>query len=312
MGISLAIKDFTSRQIRRSEIVGGLRKIKSTVALKRKDDSLLGVAIRFGSSLLGNLGNLFKGVISWTFTALWSLIVAATSFVLNFDWNLSDRELDDRIKGSFNSLAGLLGGTLGTALGYITCGVLPGIGIFIFNEPLGLFVLQEVGEEFAEELAEKLSGLIRATFSSFRSASFFFLYKNVRNLWREGDEKLKQRLLKSGLKKEDIEKAINQRNQPWVLSQKIEKRIESIKSPFWKAFTEEFFDEYGEACIEAGYVVARSIDEYIAKSKLASGAIQGDTQTIEVEFTPQGGIKVEKIQPPLRPPLGNQNISGGG
>lgn len=238
---------------------------------------------RFGNSLMAESLKLLGNGIQITWTAIWSLTVSTSTFLWHFNWNASDAELDAQIKSAFDSLAGILGGTLGNALGWLACGAVPGAIIFAFNEPMGLYVLEKVGEEALDEIAGNVATLIRATAQSAIKAGAIYLYKNIRNLWRESDSEFVKRLKAEGLVDQaKIDKALADRNKPWSFAKTTEDAIESIPNTFWRNFTEEFVEEFFESCTEAGYVVANSVDSYLAQQKMANETVMGSEQTIEI------------------------------
>lgn len=52
-----------------------------------------------------------------------------------------------------------------------------------------------------------------------------------------------------------------------------------------QAYAEEFWDEFQEACIEAGFIVAGAADSFFAQQKLAGEALLGGRETtVEIDF----------------------------
>lgn len=289
MGLTIESEDLSSRTVRRSIGNDGVRTFTRNALVDGTDDSgnvigkIWSGLTRFGGSLIGRTLSLLAIGISFSFTALWSICVSTSTFIWHFNWNASDAELDSQINSAFSSLAGSLGGTLGNALGWLVCGAVPGAFIFAFNEPMGLYVLANVGEEALDEIAGNVAALIRATTTSVTKAAAIYAYKNIRKLWREPDSAFVQRLKASGVVDQaKIDKALADRNKPWSFAQATEDAIESIPNEFWKNFTEEFVEEFFESCTEAGYVVANSVDSYLAAQKAASTSMLGSEQTIEI------------------------------
>lgn len=238
---------------------------------------------RFGGFLIGKVLNLLFTGIAFSFTLIWSIAVSTFNFVWNFNWNASDTELDAAIQQGFVQLAGTLGGTLGNALGYLVCGAVPGLIAVTFNEPLGVHMLEEVGEEAAEEIASNLANLIKQTGNQLVRMSLTWLYKNTRSLLRSKTGFIKDKLIGSGaIDQTTLDKAKVQRDQPWSFASAFEDAIESIPNPILENLAEEFFDEFSDACIEAGYIAASSMDTFFANHRLASINFFGGTETIEI------------------------------
>lgn len=239
--------------------------------------------LRFGGSLLTKVWESLSVALSFSFTLLWSVIVSVSQFVWNFNWNVTEAENNQQIQSLFNSLAGSAGTTLGNAVGWLACGAIPGMVIASFNEPLGLYVLKNVGEEAAEEIAANLANLIRQVAIQGSQVLLSWMYTQVRKFWRKEDSVIRQQMIASGkLKKEDIDKAIADRNKPWSFASASEEAIEAIPNETLRTFVENFFEEAADACIEAGYVVAGAVDSYMASAKVANQGLLGPERTVEI------------------------------
>ncbi|MBD2001920.1 MULTISPECIES: hypothetical protein [Cyanophyceae] len=239
--------------------------------------------LRFGGSLLTKVWESLSVALSFSFTLLWSVIVSVSQYIWNFNWNVTEAQNNQQIQSLFTSLAGSAGTTLGNAVGWLACGAIPGMVIASFNEPLGLYVLKNVGEEAAEEIAANLANLIRQTAIQGSQVLLSWMYTQVRKFWRKEDSVFRQELMKTGkLKKEDIDKAIADRNKPWSFASASEEAIEAIPNETLRTFVENFFEEAADACIEAGYVVAGAVDSYMASAKVANQGLLGPERTVEI------------------------------
>jgi hypothetical protein len=270
MPIQIALGALRSRAVRSAVTAGGVRVLNNALLGEEQQHEgqtiqrWVNGSLRFVTNwLVKPLFNLVTGFIRWSWEALWSGIIAATQFLYNFNWNISDAELDRQIEQTWNQLAGTAGGTLGNAVGWLACGVLPGTIIFTFNEPLGAYILKNVGEEALEELASNLSNLTRLTFAAASKHAFAYLFKKIRRRIR-------------GEVPEDAK--------PWSFANQVEEAVESIPNEAMKNFTEEFLEEAAEACIEAGYVVANSLDSWTASQRMSREALMGEQRVIEIEF----------------------------
>ena len=296
MTLTIALARLASRTVRTSVTSTGVRRFASSAIKSETDDdgNIISKTVngfsRFGGSLLSKItSSLFSGF-TWTFSAIWGMCVSTFQFLWNFNWNVSDADLDAEIQSSITALGGTLGGTLGNALGYLTCGAIPGALIFTFNEPMGLHVLENVGEEALDEVAGNVANLIKQTFNLFTKYAFNYGYKNVRKLFREPDSKFRQRLISEGhMTKENIDKAVEERNKPWSFSIAFNNYVDSIPNEFLKNFVEEFVEEFSDACIEAGYVVAGGIDSFLAEQRAAHEMNLGSEQTVQLELIRESG-----------------------
>ncbi|MGB3761273.1 MAG: hypothetical protein WBA07_33680 [Rivularia sp. (in: cyanobacteria)] len=302
MSLTLAIKSFASRSTRKSATGGKIRKFAANAGSKVKKEpsgftaKLWDGFAKFSVSLLGEVWGLLSGFVSWSATAIWGTIIAAKEFIFNFNWNPSDAQLDADIKNAFNALPGIVGSVLGKATGYIACGAIPTAIIFSFNESLGYHIFKELGEEALDEFAGEIANIVRITFRAVGVSAFAFAHKQIRTLWRETDDNFKKRLESAGLNKKYVEDAISERNKPFIIRQKLDQRVESIKSKPLKDFVENFLDEFDSGCVEAGYVVAGGIDSYVAQQEAGKDILQGKSQNIEVEVDENGKINLKEYK----------------
>ena len=80
---------------------------------------------------------------------------------MDFNWQITDKELDSYLKQMEIALYGQAGETVGNALGYLVCGVLPAAAVAVFNEKAALFLLKRVGEEGFEEFIDNMAQFVR-------------------------------------------------------------------------------------------------------------------------------------------------------
>lgn len=289
MPLALNLANLTSRAIRTASTQGqNVRRI-STSGTARQDDGeggfsdMVGGAFRFGASLLQAV---WKGLqfIGFSLSALWSQIQRGGLFLWNFNWNISDKQIDEQIKQAEIALAASKGSLAGQSLGFTVCGLLPAATIAVFNEPLALYIIKEVGEEAIEEISGGLANLISLQFQQTVRQTFFALFKNYRTLFRGAAIGFAQFLVITGqLNQTDVDKAIKNRNQPFIFASLKDEQIEAIKDPESRAYWEEFWDEFQDSCIEAGFIVASSADGYFAQQKMATQAALGTEHLVEIQ-----------------------------
>jgi hypothetical protein len=280
VSIVLSLKQFSSR-ITRQEITKN-SPIKGTRTIGKLTQNQSGENQGFLSGLWDNsvafIGWLVPGTFSnlgSIFTTAWSAIVRTSAFIYNFNWNQSDLTIEAQFNAMKLILAGQLGETVGNALGWISCGIIPSLALISVNEPMGLYVLERVGEEAFEEFSANLSFLLRAAFQALLKRIFFSAYKNsrkaIKNYLSSKSEKEKQAINNffGGKVTEAIETWGETGTQPWSFRLAIEEKIESIENPFLQEFLEEAHDEFLDACVEAGYVVANSMDDWVLRQELA-------------------------------------------
>ena len=201
MPLNLDLTQLGSRVVRQAVGNGGVRRFAAS-AITTADENGEGGGFwsglqQFGSFLLSGV----QWVASWVgfgLTTLLDWIVTTVQFVWNFNWNATDKELDQTVTSAFNALGGSLGGTIGNSLGYLACGAIPAAAIFYFNEPMGVHVLKNVGEEALDELCSNVANLIRQVGNLLIRTAVISTYKNLRTLLRKPDSVVRRELEKQG------------------------------------------------------------------------------------------------------------------
>ncbi|MBW4482911.1 MAG: hypothetical protein KME14_10240 [Tildeniella torsiva UHER 1998/13D] len=223
---------------------------------------------------------------------LWSMFTSAAIELYYFDWNIPDDRIDQQAKARWSAYGGILGGTAGNALGFFACGIVPATSLFAFDERLASYVLREVSEEAFEELTFEIAYVIRMSLRNLARQTAGWMYKGARR-WLKDPQNPIGGLLFGGRADEVREKWGASNSESWSFAQAVEERVEKIPSTFWQNFTEELIEEAIDACIEAGYVVANSIEGYYAQQKLAQ-TLSNERQRV-VEVTPNRQNDAEKF-----------------
>jgi hypothetical protein len=287
MGLTIELEKLASRFLRKEATGGHARQIIPTLGGSNSQNGVWG----FVNSLIGDTFTTLTSSIQWSLSALWGGITTAFQALWNFDWNISDKNLDAQVKTSLQGLSAALGTTLGAATGYTMCGALPGVAIMYFNEPMGQYVLEQLGEQALAEMVGHLTNLVQMTFTSARVAAFAFLYKNVRHLWRTSDDNFLKQLKRKGLKGAQLNKALEERNKPWSFALKAQEKIDAISNETIKTFVQSYVDQFASSCIEAGYVIAGAVDSFYLQQRMANEA-----DIVEVDFTTVGEPSIRIIE----------------
>ncbi len=228
----------------------------------------------------------------FSLSGLWSVFTSAAIELYYFDWNIPDDRIDLQAKNRWQAYGGILGGTAGNAIGFFACGIVPATSLFAFDERLASYVLREVGEEAFEELTFEIAYVLRLSLRNLGRQTLGWLYKGARR-WLKDPENPVGRLVFGG-RAEQVRETWGESNAPsWSFAQAVEERIEKIPSFFWQNFTEELIEEAIDACIEAGYVVANSVEGYYAQQKLAT-VLAAERQRV-VEVQPNRANDAEKF-----------------
>ena len=294
MAIGFALNNLRSRNIRSIVADNGVRSIRSSneapvgffQRIANWVGQLFGGLLEYGGWLTDTL----RSVVSFSFTGAWGLIVQTVSNIYNFNWQVTDEDLDRRIEALRNGLITRFGGALGQTVGWLACGVAPALGIMTFNELLGAYLLKEVGEEAVDELSSELVGLIRASFNLEAQKTIITAFKNTRKAikkWNNGlEENSWERSVLDRLFDGRSEDLLNtwgdEGRKPWSFRIWVEDRIESIESEPLQNFVEEFYEEFIDACVEAGYVIAGGLDSYVLQQQMTADATNGNERIVQV------------------------------
>lgn len=289
MAISLTLASMASRVVRTASTQGeNIRRIATSGSAQQDDGAggffdIVSGAFKFGASLLSAV---WKGLgfIGFSFSALFGQIQRGTLFIWNFNWNISDTQINEQIKSAEIALAASKGSLVGTSLGFIVCGLIPAATIAVFNEALALYIIKEVGEEAVDEIASNLSTLINLQFQQMVRQTFFSLFKNFRTLFRGAASIFADGMVTLGqFNRADVEKAKKNRNEPFSFSGLKDAQIDAISNPIDKAYWEGVWDEFQDACIEAGFIVANSADSFFALQKMSTQAALGTEHLVEIQ-----------------------------
>jgi hypothetical protein len=264
-------------------------------------ETIFNGALRFGNFLISGITSL----ISFSFTKLWTWIVSGVQFIYNFDWNISDTAIDKQVEGLWNYFAGILGGAVGRAIGWIGCGLVPAATVFSFNQSMGAYLLKEVGEKALDEMLDAASSVINAGFRMGAQATFLWLYKDVRRALKDPSNPF-GKALRSIMGGKNVDNWGT--GESWTIAKAVENKIESIPSVFWRNFTEELLEEGSEACIEAGFAVAGGIDAWLAQEAMQRNTVLGSDRTVEIipdRSAPDERIILSGPESVLRPTIVN-------
>lgn len=247
-----------------------------------------GVISRIWDITKGLAGFIWKGALSLLkligaidFRRVWGWLVNTQQFIWNFDFGATDVALSQQINQYWAGVVGQVGGLVGQSLGWLLCGALPGVVITKINKAAGLTILREVGEEALDELSAALYGLTNTLVNATVRSLFVKAYAGIRRWLRQPGNPFYELL------PESLRQAWRE-GKSWRISTQIEERIEAIPNQGWENFTEETLEEFGDACIEAGYVVAGGLDAYVSEQR------RGTIENV-VEVTPNREYPEDKF-----------------
>ncbi len=255
------------------------RRTQREIDLKRAAIRLAGGAGKIFSALARFAGYAFGGVLRLfplDFGDLWDIFVEGYFALKYFDWNSTDKELEKEIENNNRAIVTTAASTLGTYLGWgvvrlanFFFGWLPGkkgaaavaaqgIKIPVLSARIGLALAEEGNEEIKLQVRRFLQQ------SAYSVAGNMFI-KSVlaarKNEWFGLDSITKERDNGS-------------------ISEKIDKKIETLPK-FWQRPAEALIEGFEDGIIEAGYVIAFTIDDHVAAMEYAAKKTE-NPKTLEI------------------------------
>ena len=209
------------------------------------------------ASIAGAIGSSWVASAAITISAGFLLRTFANGvrFIYNFNWNQTDREIENNYKQKLQTIAGMAGDTVGTAIGGATCGWLVGTAIGRFNPVLAAKIkiaMPEIWEEVREQFEVFLKGVSRIG----AGIMVMDIYKNARRWIKKNANRI------PGLssKWEKIIKAWGEEgSKPWSFAKVVEDKIESISNPITRAFVENTVESFFDSCTESVFTISYAI-----------------------------------------------------
>ncbi len=248
-----------------------------------------GVALA-GLASLGTVGALTAtmiggGFIAISITQIVSLLFGTTNFIVNFNVNKSDDELDAELISKIEGFYGLLGETVGSAMGYLVCGALPGALAFAFNPAVGAAIMRELDDEGKSEVLGSVNQISRTAFQTLINAAIAEKFKSTRRALKKDPQNPFSKAVKQLMGEENWKKWGKSNNESFTIyNDVIEKRIEAIPDKGKRAFLEEALEGFGDSCMEAGYIVANTLDSQLAAQALMRSATLGNPTDVRISF----------------------------
>lgn len=301
MGLSLTRANLASRAVRQTITGEGLtRKLNLSPKLQsnQKDGSageeegFFQTILSFGRRFFGFLSSIIRPLVQISATAIFGTVLKVSTTIATFDWAASDNEIQQRINGNNVAIAGVWGSAIGSGAGWLA-GIAIGYGVTVIcpvigSAKLARLVAGEVSLEALEELTATTKGAIQTTFETVSSNLLLSGYRSIRKFF--------------GFNPPDSAPS-------WTIAEKFEERIESIKDPTLRAFTEGFFDEFFDSFVEAGYIFAYELDSQLASARAAqAGGVERVVKLIPDKESPKEAIVLAGAESQLKTAIQNTLI----
>jgi hypothetical protein len=267
MAISLSLNSLQSRVESRT------REAKKKAVQLARQGGIIKKISRF-------LGFAFGAVVKFfnlSFDRIWDILVDAYFELKTFDWNATDEELDKLIETNNQRIITAGAAALGNYLGWGAFRIatffagkvglarakrraaVDGFKVPVISGRVGL----ALAEEGQEELMFNFRRFVTTTISAQLSNAFInFVLTSRRNEWFG-------------------QQSITSPQTNGSIAAKIDSQIQRLPK-FWQRPVETLIDEFEDGIIEAGYVVAMTIDDYVAANRY-SRKEAGPYRTLEIQ-----------------------------
>lgn len=253
MPFNLTRESFTALQTRR-QITGnneGIRTIATASTQIENSSGLLSLIIQGVGDLTGFLFSGLKTVLStieFTATNILEWFKEGFDYVWEFNFQITDEELDNQIKSLFNSIQTRVFGVLGKQIGSIVATGIGGAIAFYINPVIAKLLLANTADDFFVEILSDIRGLLLLTAQSAVKAGFLVAFKNTRAFIRKAykDPTLRAISANLGIAPEIIDQWGEKKGASWSFSEKKQQLIEEIEDQQYQNNVEEFTGEFSD------------------------------------------------------------------
>lgn len=211
-----------------------------------------------------SIGFLLKGtgvILKWAWNWLKENTMQLLQELYYFDWNTADAQIKQEIESNNLQIVQGLGNLLGSGTVYlITISIANGLKAY-FPVIAGRVALA-VAEEGAQDLKGRLNGLISTAgenaIRNIALSSYVWLRRQIKGA------------------------PTPENNKPWVLTDKIDEKINGIQNKWLKSFTQGFKDGFEDALFDVGYIISWTLDDHYEATRQAQQQNVEPIRTIEV------------------------------
>jgi len=283
-----ALKSEVVRKLAGERLLDTFRSLNEDEIVSRGDGGgLLGKLITWAYRLGGFIVNVIYQAGRWLLRNLWDIILTVSYEIAYFDWNQSDAQIQAQIRANNLGIVAQLGELVGVGSVWLASVAIAGLATLKWPVVAGK-VLLDLAEEGGDEIRAELRGVLSSAKNAISRNAVLGLLLGARRLNLFGLE------------------PVSEPREPWILSEKIEERVESIENDFTRVFVENFLEGSVDALIEVGYVVSYSIEDYYRAAELAQSAALGEKRGVEIQFDDR--VAEEKIIVSGRQELAMQTV----
>ncbi|NEQ41905.1 MAG: hypothetical protein F6K40_39285 [Okeania sp. SIO3I5] len=251
----------------------------------------------WGGRLVGwinsGLNELKKRLSKISVTQIFQALVNTGNLLLNFNFQVTDTEIDKQIDAINKSIVTRGFGAVGRTLGSTICGLGGAALITKFNPSLGYHVMSNVAPEVAEELLSEWSQALSQAATQYATAKALEFFKGARKFLKDPNNPFGQ-VLRKLVGDKTIDEWGNPGNKEWTFKKGVGNLVKRvIKDEELLENLQEGWEEFSDACIDAGFMIAGSIDDWIGMQSWQREGLLGRTRTIQV--TPNREVPSETV-----------------
>ncbi|MGI0499584.1 hypothetical protein [Limnospira platensis] len=142
-----------------------------------------GKVVQWGKSFAGWLWEgLTKFFSNFSFEKVARFITSNWDSFWNFNWNISDEQIDKNMMNIANQFISTTAGFLGNMAGKLVCGVLPVAGLAFINKAAAMHIALSKGPEMLMEVSTAFGSYVKQSFGMAMKAIAWQLFKHGRRV----------------------------------------------------------------------------------------------------------------------------------
>jgi len=246
MGLKVDRSYFKAREVRRQVTGGtGVRQIQSFAQLTSiSNNSWISLFSSFKGFLI-NAGQAIGRMLQFSATQIVQWVLEGVSYLWEFNWDISNEQIDQQIRNMWNAFETRIFGILGRNIGSFAAVGLGGAIAFYMNPLLARLLVTQIADDLFMDLLADMRGLLVQARQSLAVAAFLTTYKNVRGLIKEAykNPAVKALAMGIGIKEETINAWGDKHVSDWSFAERERKFIDSIDNEQLQNNVEEFIEE---------------------------------------------------------------------
>lgn len=191
--------------------------------------------------------------------ALIRFVTRTVAYAYSWNWQITDREIQQRQNSVLVGLAGQAGSAVGTTLGGLLCGGVAGASILKFNPRIAAKMWEVAGDDIKDEIVSSIQALAQGAGRAAQQLAFLEVYKSGRAAIKRAAQNPAIKALLPDSWERLIATWGDEGNKPWSFALAVEEKIESIKDEKLKAFTENAIEEFMDMCTESMMAVSYAV-----------------------------------------------------